>query len=79
MYEETNDSFNIAVSDPTQKLESITVMVAEELTIVQADECATVLSSAEFSEATTTITLDTVDSVGRTFETSFVKAGHSLH
>ena len=72
MYEDSHFGFNIAVTDPTQKLESLTVTVAEELALVSADECATVLSTATLSEGTTTITLDTLDSVGRTFEVSLV-------
>ena len=78
MYEDSHFGFNIAVTDPTQKLESLTVTIAEELNLVSADECATVLSTTALSEGTTTITLDTLDSVGRTFEVSLVKAGHSL-
>ena len=78
MYEDNHAGFNIAVTDPTQKLESLIVTVAEELNLVSADECASVLSTAALSEGTTTIALDTLDSVGRTFEVSLVKAGHSL-
>lgn len=66
---ETSDGLSIAVSDPTQKLDSNTVTVNKKLKMSKADEYATV----NCTESSAVINLNMKNSVGRTFEFEFAK------
>ena len=66
-------TFEIAVSDPTQKVENIHVTVEGKMTLIDADECATV----EIAEASASVTLNTKDSVGRSMAVSFEQQASS--
>lgn len=69
MYRETDELFNIAVSDPTQKLSEINITVDGDMSELETDECAAISSS----DGKTYINIDMSDSVGRTFENRFKK------
>ena len=66
---ESKDGFEIAVSDPTQKLTENTVTINKSLGCISGDEYASVTSDI----SSTTIKLNMKDSVGRTFEFTMVK------
>lgn len=66
---ETEDKYEISISDPTQLLTSTTVKINKALTAVDLDESAKAVSEGE----TTTITLEMTVSPGRSYECIFKK------
>ena len=66
---ETAETYEIAISDPTQKLTSNTVTINKALNPIKLDEFA----KAQSDEASTTISLDMTYLNGRTFECTFKK------
>ncbi len=73
MVRESDGAYEIAVSDPTQKLESLSVTADRALTCVSSDEMA----SSETENGKTTITYNMKGSVGRSMKCSFVPEGKS--
>lgn len=66
---ETDDKYEISVSDPTQLLTANTIKINKPLTAIELDECAKAVSGGE----TTTISLDMTISPGRSLECIFGK------
>ena len=64
MYEDNPSGFRMAVSDPTQKLERLTVTVKEKLSMVEVDECVNVSLTTD----RTIMAFSTLNSDGKTFE-----------
>ena len=67
MFRESDGKFDIAVSDPTQKLTSLSLRVKGNLKPAAFDEAAKV----EINATATTIYYDMTNSCGRTMEASF--------
>ncbi|MBP3361275.1 MAG: S-layer homology domain-containing protein [Clostridia bacterium] len=74
MYREAGDNITVSVSDPTQKLKSLTVSLDKGLYETEADDSAQIRTT----ETKTVITLDTEESCGRTFENRFSKTAPEI-
>jgi len=69
MFKDSETAFDIAVSDPTQKLTSLTVKINRTLSLTEKDEDI----ESETDGGLTTIKMNTTGSGGRTFEASYTK------
>lgn len=74
MYRENGNDVTMSISDPTQKLDTISITIDEELYQVNCDDCAKIVTT----DTRTIITLDVKNSCGRTFENSFSKTAPEI-